>query len=84
MNLKQIKLLAYSAGAAKYTSCISAEGPGYDAKQSVGQASVMSELWGMWSTSSLPLLPVHWPGVVTPDWVLSISQRELNCVLMVN
>ena len=30
--------------------------PGYD-KQSDGEAPVMLELWGMWSTPSLPLLP---------------------------
>ena len=30
--------------------------PGYDTKQSDGEVSVMLELWGMWSTSSLPLL----------------------------
>ena len=28
----------------------------------------MLELWGMWNTSSLPLLPGSlWPGVVAPD-----------------
>ena len=43
----------------------------------------MLELWGMWSTSSLPWLPSPlWPGVVAPDRVLSIGQIELNCVLM--
>ena len=39
---------------------------------------------GMWSTPTLLLLPgALWPRVVTPDWVLSIGQRELfdysNC-----
>ena len=45
--------------------CISVEGvrlfpnecPGYDTKQSDGEVPVMLELWGMWSTPSLPLLP---------------------------
>ncbi len=38
----------------------------------------MVELWGMWSTSSLPSLPGPlWPEVVAPDWVLSIGQIEL-------
>ena len=32
------------------------EYPGYDHKLSDGEVSVL-ELWGMWSTSSLPLLP---------------------------
>ena len=38
----------------------------------------MLELWGMWSTPSLPLLPGPlWPGVVTPDGVQSMGQIEL-------
>ena len=36
--------------------------PQYDIKQSDGEAQVMLELQGMWSTSSLPLLPGPlWP-----------------------
>ena len=39
----------------------------------------------MWSTPSLPSLPGPlWSGVVAPDRVLSMSQIELNCVLMLN
>ena len=57
----------------------------YDAKLSDGEVPVMLELWGMWSTSSLPTLsgPL-WPGVVAPDRVLAMGQIELNCVLMLN
>ena len=51
-------------GAVEYTDCISAEGynsfnkcPGYDTKQSDGQASVNLELWGMLGTPSLPSHP---------------------------
>ena len=34
--------------------------------------------WGMWNTSSLPLvLGPLWPGVVAPDKVLSMGQIEL-------
>ena len=59
--------------------------PGYDIKQSDGEVPVMMELWGMWSSSSLPLLPGSlWPRVVAYDRVLSIGQIELNCVLMLN
>ena len=48
--------------------------PGYDTKQFDGEVSVMLELWGMWSTPSLPLLPsLLWPGVVVPDRVLSMA-----------
>ena len=51
----------------------------YDTKQSDGEAP------GMWSTPSLPSLPdPHLPRVVAPDWVLSMGQIELNCVLMLN
>ena len=47
-------------------------------KQSDGEALVMPELWGMWGTPSLPLLPGPlWPGVVAPEKVLSKGQIEL-------
>ena len=37
---------------------------GCDTKQSDGEIPVMLELWGMWSTPSLPLLPgsLAWNG----------------------
>ena len=39
----------------------------------MGEAPVMLELWRMWSTPSLPLLPGSlWPRVVAPDRILSI------------
>ena len=61
------------------------ECPGYDTKQSDGEATVMLELWGTRSTPSLPLLPGPlWLGVVAPDRVLSMGQIELNCVPMLN
>ena len=45
----------------------------------------MLDLWGMQSTPSLPSLPGSLTAIViTPDRVLSMSQIELNCVLMVN
>ena len=54
------------------------EYPGYDIKQSDGEAVVMPELWGMWSNLSLPLLPgLLWPRVVAPDKVLLMGQIEL-------
>ena len=52
------------AGAVAYINCISAEAKpphssyecaGYDTKQSDCKASAL-EIWGMWSTPSLPLL----------------------------
>ena len=45
----------------------------------------MLEVWAMQSTLSLPSLsnPL-WPGVVAPDRALSMSQIELNCILMLN
>ena len=54
------------------------ERPGYDHKQSNGEAPVMLELWGKQSTLSLPSLsgPLR-PGVVASDRVLSMGQIEL-------
>ena len=50
--------------------------PRYDIKSSDGEAPAM-EIWGMSSTSSLPLLPGPlWPGVLATDRVLSIGQIE--------
>ena len=47
----------------------------YDIKQSDSGASVILNLWGMWSTPSLLLLPGSlWLGVVASDRVLSIGQ----------
>ena len=44
------------------------ECPGYDTKQSDGEVPVMLDLWGMWSTPSLLLLPGPlWPRTVAPD-----------------
>ena len=44
------------------------ECPVYDTKQSDGEASVMLEIWEMWSTPSLPsILGPLWPRVVIPD-----------------
>ena len=58
---------------------------GHDTKQSDGEIPVMQELWGMWSTSSLPLpLSPLWPRVVAPDRVQSMDQIEGNCVFMLN
>ena len=45
----------------------------------------MQELWEMWDIPLTPLLPGPlWDGVVAPDWVLSMVQIELNCMLMLN
>ena len=55
-----------------YSGCKTApspdECPWYNTKQSDRKVSGMLELWGMWSTPSLALLPCQlWPGVVAPD-----------------
>ena len=61
------------------------ECPGYNTKQSDGEASVMLELLKMQSTTLLPSLPGPLePGVVVPDRVLSMGQIELDCLLMLN
>ena len=63
----------------------SKECPVYDTKQSDGEVPVKLKLWGMPSFPSLPLLPDPlWPGVVAPDWDLSMGLIELNCILMLN
>ena len=56
--------MALSSVAAEYTGSMPAgeydfpyEGLRYNTKQSDGEASVMLEFWGMWSTPSLPLIP---------------------------
>ena len=50
------------------------ECPGYDTKRSDGEVSVMQGLWGIQSTSSLPLPPnLLWPCVVAPDRALSMG-----------
>ena len=85
-------MVTQSVGAVEYTDCIYAEGqdspnecPGYETKQSDGEAPVVLERWRMRSTLLLPSLSVPlWPEVVAPDWVLSIGQIELNCVLMLS
>ena len=86
-----LNLLAQSASGLEYTDCIFAEGypsnecPGYNTKRSEGEVPVMLELWGMPSTSSLPSLPDPLrPWVVAPDKVISMGQRELNCIHMLN
>ena len=71
------RYIAQSAGAVEYADYISAEGydpphkkkqcPGCVIKQSDGEAPAL-DIWEVWSTPSLPLLPGPlWPGVVAPD-----------------
>ena len=79
-----------SDGAVEYTDCNSAERydsteacPGYDTEQSDGEVPVMLEHCGMRSTHSWQLLPSPpLPGVVAPDRVLSMGQKELSYELM--
>ena len=50
------------------------ECPEYDIKQFNAEVPVMLKLWRMQSTPSLPLPPgLLWPGMVTPDRVLSMG-----------
>ena len=57
----------------------------YDTKQSDGEAPVTLEIWGIRSTTLLPLYPSPFrPRVEAPDSVLSIGQIELNFALMLN
>ena len=53
------------------------EYPRYDTKQYDGEALIL-EIWGMWSASSLLLLPVAlWAGVVVHVRILFMVQIEL-------
>ena len=73
--------IAQLTEAAKYTDFISAEVEAShheflecDTKQSDGEAPIMLDFGGMWSTPSLPSLTgLLWHGVVAPDRVLSIG-----------
>ena len=50
--------------------------PGFVIKPSDGEALAL-EIWGMWSTLSLPLLPGPlWHRMVAPDRVQSMGQIE--------
>ena len=52
--------------------------PGYDIKQSEGEAPILQGLWGMRSVPLLPSLPGRlWPGVEGLDRVLSMAQIEV-------
>ena len=52
------------------------ECPGYDTKQSDGKTRAL-EIWGMWSTPSLPLLPGPLKlGMIALDRVLSMVLIE--------
>ena len=57
------------------------DGSGYETKWLDGEAPVL-EIWKMWSTSSLPLLPDQpWPGLLVQFSVLSMGQRKLvSCI----
>ena len=81
------KTLLQSSGAVEFCSGLRLpnEYPGYNTKQSNGEAPVILELWAIRSTSSLPSLPgLLWPGAVAPERVLSMGQIELKIVLILN
>ena len=72
------KLVAQSAGAVEYTNYRGVRPltptSVLDMTLSDGEVPVMLELWGMWSTPSLPSLPGPlWAGVLVPDRALSIG-----------
>ena len=63
------------------------ECPRYDTKQPDGEVPVMLELWGMWSTPSLQLLPSQlWPWVVAPDRapIYEINRTNLHTYTKLN
>ena len=61
------------------------ECPVYDTKQSDGEVPVMLELWGMWCTPLLPLLPGPlWPSVVAPNKGPIYGLNRTNGILMLD
>ena len=59
---------------------LSNECPRYDTKND-GKTPVMLEIWGMWITPSLTLLPDPlWPGMVAPDNESNRTVLHLNCM----
>ena len=61
------------------------ECPGYDTKQSDGEVPVRLDLWGMWSTHLLPLLPGPLcPGVVALYKGPIYELNRTKCILMLN
>ena len=67
------------------TSSLTNVCPRSHTEQSDSEVPIMLERWGTQSTPSLESRQVTlWPGVVAPDRVLSMGQKELNCVLMLN
>ena len=72
---KQVWYSTWDRGVSLPNEC-----PGYNTKQSDGQAPWMLELWGMQSTPLLPLLSGSlWLGVVTPDGICSPSYQPDEC-----
>ena len=60
------------------------ERPWYNNKLSDGETS-LQELWEIWSTPSLPLVPgLLWSRVVVPDRILYMTERELYGILTVS
>ena len=80
-------LLTQSAGAVEYTDCFSAEGWDFlnECPDNMTLNNLMARLQYCWSFGKLSSLPGQfWPGVVAADKILSMSQIELNSVLMLN
>ena len=85
--------MAQLDGAAEYTDFFSSEG--YDSPEECPEYMTLNnlmvrlplylELWGMWSTHSLPLFPGPlWLGVVSLDSVLTLAQIKLDSVITLN
>ena len=55
------------------------EGPNYDTKQSDSEVPVILEIWGMRSTSSMPLSQVHF-FKQNYFWHWHCTYAKLNCL----
>ena len=97
LNKETKPISTKSARAVEYTDCISIDGldttnecPRYDVKQSDCEAPAL-DIWGMWSTILLPLLPSpFYSRMVAPDMCQielcdiqteckQIAYAKLNC-----
>ena len=85
VDLTESELVWSSIPPTTVSQCNTLSPTTYDIKQFDGDVPVIVELWGHRINPLLiSLQGPLWPGMVAPDRVLSMSQKQLNSVLMLN